>query len=93
MFDRGAESADSEPGFGPGGATFACERRAESYIVARRSRRASRPEKASRIGRRNHGARLQAFLTGTDESLFDHLKGRALGVRVSELGLTALEDV
>ncbi|KRA65998.1 recombinase RecF [Caulobacter sp. Root655] len=36
---------------------------------------------------------LQAFLTGTDESLFDHLKGRALGVRVSELGLTALEDV
>ena len=37
--------------------------------------------------------KLQAFLTGTDESLFDHLKGRALGVRVSELGLTALEDV
>ena len=36
---------------------------------------------------------LQAFLTGTDESLFDHLKGRALGVRVSELGLTVLEDV
>jgi DNA replication and repair protein RecF len=37
--------------------------------------------------------KLQAFLTGTDESLFDHLKGRALGVRVSELGLTVLEDV
>ena len=36
---------------------------------------------------------LQAFLTGTDQSLFDHLKGRALGVRVSEAGLTALEDV
>lgn len=36
--------------------------------------------------------KLQAFLTGTDESLFDHLKGRALGVRVSELGLTVLED-
>lgn len=36
---------------------------------------------------------LQAFLTGTDQSLFDHLKGRALGVRVSELGLAALEDV
>jgi DNA replication and repair protein RecF len=36
---------------------------------------------------------LQAFLTGTDQSLFDHLKGRALGVRVSELGLIALEDV
>jgi len=36
---------------------------------------------------------LQAFLTGTDQSLFDHLKGRALGVRVSELGLTALEDL
>ena len=25
---------------------------------------------------------LQAFLTGTDETLFDHFKGRALGVRV-----------
>ncbi|WP_297507448.1 DNA replication/repair protein RecF [uncultured Caulobacter sp.] len=32
--------------------------------------------------------KLQAFLTGTDESLFDHLKGRALGVRVSDAGLT-----
>lgn len=37
--------------------------------------------------------KLQAFLTGTDESLFDHLKGRALGVRVCDAGLTALEDV
>ncbi|WP_299007699.1 DNA replication/repair protein RecF [uncultured Caulobacter sp.] len=36
--------------------------------------------------------KLQAFLTGTDESLFDHLKGRALGVRVGDAGLTALED-
>jgi len=26
---------------------------------------------------------LQAFLTGTDEALFDHFKGRALGVRVN----------
>ncbi len=34
---------------------------------------------------------LQAFLTGTDETLFDHLKGRALGVRVDNSGLTALE--
>ncbi|MDQ0465696.1 DNA replication and repair protein RecF [Caulobacter ginsengisoli] len=34
---------------------------------------------------------LQAFLTGTDESLFDHLKGRALGVRVDSSGLTTLE--
>jgi len=34
MLDRRAESADSEPGSGPGGATFTCERRAESYIVA-----------------------------------------------------------
>jgi DNA replication and repair protein RecF len=32
--------------------------------------------------------KLQAFLTGTDESLFDHLKGRALGVRVCDAGLT-----
>ncbi|MDR7230963.1 DNA replication and repair protein RecF [Caulobacter sp. BE264] len=36
--------------------------------------------------------KLQAFLTGTDESLFDHLKGRALGVRVGDAGLTTLED-
>jgi DNA replication and repair protein RecF len=35
---------------------------------------------------------LQAFLTGTDEALFDHLKGRALGVRVEPAGLTVLED-
>lgn len=35
---------------------------------------------------------LQAFLTGTDESLFDHLKGRALGVRVDGSGLTVLPD-
>ena len=34
---------------------------------------------------------LQAFLTGTDEALFDHLKGRALGVRVDASGLTALD--
>ncbi|HJV43211.1 DNA replication/repair protein RecF [Caulobacter sp.] len=34
--------------------------------------------------------KLQAFLTGTDESLFDHLKGRALGVRVCDAGLTTL---
>lgn len=35
---------------------------------------------------------LQAFLTGTDEALFDHLKGRALGVRVDASGLAVLED-
>jgi len=35
---------------------------------------------------------LQAFLTGTDEALFDHLKGRAMGVRVDASGLTVLED-
>jgi DNA replication and repair protein RecF len=34
---------------------------------------------------------LQAFLTGTDEALFDHLKGRAFGVRVDASGLTALD--
>lgn len=34
--------------------------------------------------------KLQAFLTGTDESLFDHLKGRALGVRVCDAGLTPM---
>ncbi len=34
MLDRRAESADFEPGFGPGGATFACEIATESYIIA-----------------------------------------------------------
>lgn len=34
---------------------------------------------------------LQAFLTGTDESLFDPFKGRALGVRVEASGLTVLD--
>lgn len=35
---------------------------------------------------------LQAFLTGTDQSLFEDLRGRALGVRVEEGQLTPLED-
>lgn len=35
---------------------------------------------------------LQAFLTGTDEQLFDPFKGWALGVRVEPSGLTVLED-
>jgi DNA replication and repair protein RecF len=34
---------------------------------------------------------LQAFLTGTDEALFDPLKGRALGVRVDASKLAPLE--
>jgi len=34
---------------------------------------------------------LQAFLTGTDEALFEGLRGRALGVRVDAGVLTALE--
>ena len=35
---------------------------------------------------------LQAFLTGTDASLFETLKGRALGVQVDAAGLTVLDD-
>lgn len=35
---------------------------------------------------------LQAFLTGTDASLFETLKGRALGVQVDAGGLTPLDD-
>ena len=35
---------------------------------------------------------LQAFLTGTDEALFEDHKGRALGVRVDASGLTVLEE-
>jgi DNA replication and repair protein RecF len=35
---------------------------------------------------------LQAFLTGVDESLFEHLKGRARGVRVDAGRLTVLDD-
>jgi DNA replication and repair protein RecF len=34
---------------------------------------------------------LQAFLTGTDEHLFEDLKGRAQGVRVDASGLTQLD--
>ncbi|HZZ36349.1 MAG TPA: DNA replication and repair protein RecF, partial [Caulobacteraceae bacterium] len=34
---------------------------------------------------------LQAFLTGTDEALFDHLKGRAMGVHVDASRLTVLD--
>ena len=35
---------------------------------------------------------LQAFLTGTDEHLFEDLKGRAQGVRVDASGLTQLDS-
>ncbi len=35
---------------------------------------------------------IQAFMTGTDESLFDSLKGRALGVHVDASRLTVLDD-
>jgi DNA replication and repair protein RecF len=35
--------------------------------------------------------RLQAFLTGTDEHLFEGLAGRAQGVRVDAAGLTPLD--
>ncbi len=35
---------------------------------------------------------LQAFLTGTDEALFETLKGRAMGVHVDASRLTVLED-
>jgi DNA replication and repair protein RecF len=35
---------------------------------------------------------LQAFLTGTDEHLFEDLKGRAQGVRVDASGLTQLDQ-
>jgi DNA replication and repair protein RecF len=34
---------------------------------------------------------LQAFLTGTDEALFDHFKGRGLGVRVDSSHLAPLD--
>ncbi len=36
---------------------------------------------------------LQAFLTGTDEALFDHLKGRAVGVLVDASRLTVLDPL
>lgn len=35
---------------------------------------------------------LQSFMTGTDQALFDHLKGRALMVRVDAAGPAILED-
>jgi DNA replication and repair protein RecF len=56
-------------------------------------------EVAAHLDRRRRGALfdeilalgLQAFLTGTDEQLFEDLKGRALGVRVEASGLAILE--
>jgi DNA replication and repair protein RecF len=56
-------------------------------------------EVAAHLDRRRRGALfdeiealgLQAFLTGTDEHLFDDLKGRAQGVRVEGAELAALD--
>jgi len=74
--------------------------------AARLSRAESAPnpillldEVAAHLDRRRRGALfdeisalgLQAFLTGTDELLFEDLKGRAQGVRVDALGLTILD--
>ena len=47
-------------------------------------RRAALAEEIEALG-------LQAFLTGTDEALFDPLKGRALGVRVDASRLAPLD--
>lgn len=49
------------------------------------SRRAALAEEIEALG-------LQAFLTGTDEALFEPLKGRALGVRVDASRLIPLES-
>ena len=48
------------------------------------SRRAALAEEIEALG-------LQAFLTGTDEALFEPLKGRALGVRVEASRLVPME--
>jgi DNA replication and repair protein RecF len=50
-----------------------------------RSRRASLFDEIEALG-------LQAFLTGTDEALFESLAGRALGVRVEDGRLTVTDD-
>jgi DNA replication and repair protein RecF len=49
------------------------------------ARRAALAEEIEALG-------LQAFLTGTDESLFEPLKGRAFGVRVDASRLVPLEN-
>ena len=49
------------------------------------ARRAALAEEIEALG-------LQAFLTGTDEALFEPLKGRALGVRVDASRLIPLES-
>src|SRR3984957_17505543 len=56
MLHRRAEGAGPQSGLGPGGATFACGIGAESYIVARRGRRALGPGPARGPLRRNRGA-------------------------------------
>jgi DNA replication and repair protein RecF len=48
-------------------------------------RRAALAEEIGALG-------LQAFLTGTDEALFDPFKGGALGVRVDASRLAPLEE-
>jgi DNA replication and repair protein RecF len=50
-----------------------------------RSRRAALFDEIEALG-------LQAFLTGTDEALFESLAGRALGVRVEDGRLTVTDD-
>ena len=74
--------------------------------AARLSRAESAPnpillldEVAAHLDRRRRAAlfdeiealRLQAFLTGTDEHLFEDLKGRAQGVHVDASGLAILD--
>lgn len=74
--------------------------------AARLSRAESAPnpillldEVAAHLDRRRRGALfdeiealgLQAFLTGTDEHLFEDLRGRAQGVRVDAAGLTPMD--
>jgi DNA replication and repair protein RecF len=49
------------------------------------ARRAALAEEIEALG-------LQAFLTGTDEALFEPLKGRALGVRVDASRLVPLDE-
>ena len=83
MLHRRAEGAGSEPDPGPGGATFASTSpRRILYCCWTKSRPTSTRPGAPPCSTRSRRSGLQAFLTGTDESLFDGLRGRALGVRV-----------
>ena len=82
MFDRRTESADFEPGTAQARDILTCEIASESYIIVDEAAAHLDQPGAPLSPTKSKRSASCAFLTGTDEALFDHFKGRALGVRV-----------